>query len=337
MARTQAAQRTLIGRETTTGTAVAATRELSSLSVALSPEVESSAFRPRGTKYPTVVAANREHATGDLEGTPTYDELVYPLSSILTSATVAAVMNGGTPTGAYAWTFSPSSRAADTPVTYTVEQGDAALAERAAHLLFTDFGMAFSRSEVSLSGSAFAKALERGRTLTTGTAPVSADVVPILPGSVCVYVSDTVAGLGTDPSHVKNALSIEPSLGSRFNPVWFLNCREASFSGFVETPEPDASVDLTIEADAGGLTWADHFRTGATRFIRVESRGPLIAPGVEPSAYRLTWDMAVKVLEPGDYSDEDGVYAIAPSLQIVHDPTWGRAMQVTVVNKVAAL
>lgn len=337
MARSTVAQRTQIGRETIRGTAVPANRSLQSLSLPLVPSVESQPFRPRGSKYVTVIAPNKEWATGSLEGAPTYDEVIYPLSSILTAATTAAVMNGATETGAYAHTFEPSTNAADQPVTYTVEQGDGELAERSAHVLFTSFGLTFNRNEVTLSGEAFGTALERGVTLTAGATPVADDLVPILPGTVCLYVSDDPATLGTEVTHIDTGLSLEWSVGSRFNPVWYLNCREDSFSGYVETPEPDATANMMLEANAAGLEWPARFRTSETVFIRVEATGPQIEAGVAESAYRLTLDLAVKVLEPGEYSDEEGVYAIGPSLQIVHDPAWGRAMRATVVNTVAAL
>lgn len=339
MARSTAAQSTQIGAEpiNARGTAVPATKRLGSLGIPLSPEVESNARRMRGNKYPTVVEVNKEWATGDLEGSPTYDELVYPLSSILTQATTTQVMNGGTPTAAYVHTFEPASTAGDEPRTFTVEQGDTTHAERSSHVLFTDFTLTFSRDEVGISGSAFGTALERGITLTANPTPVATDLVPVLPGQVCLYVSDDVATLGDEGTHLPTGLSVEYSVGSRFNPVWYLNCREDSFSGFVETPEPDATANLTTEANAGGIAWADTFRTGATRFLRIEATGPQITAGVQASAYRLTIDVAVKVLNPGAYSDEDGVYAIQPELQIVHDPAWGRAHRVTLVNTVAAL
>lgn len=337
MARSTVAQAVQIGKETTPGVAVPANKRLQSLSVALSPEVESSSFRPRGSKYVTTVAANKEWSSGDLEGTPTYDEIVYPLSSVFTGATVAAVMDGATPTAANVWTFEPSTNDADLPVTFTLEQGDATLADQAAHLLFTDFGMNFTRDEVSLSGSAFAKALVRGFTLTPDPVAVAADLVPILPGQVCLYASSDPATLGTEATHIDTGLSLDLKVGGRFNPVWYLNCRADSFGAFVEAPEPDYSADLMLEADASGMEWAERFRTGETTFLRIEATGPEIEVGVPETAYRLTWDLAVKVLEPGEYSDEDGLYAIGPALQVVHDASWGRASRITVVNTVTAL
>lgn len=338
MVRSTVAQRTQIGLEVTTGTAVPATKILQSTTVELSPSVESSSFRPRGSKYPTVVAANKEWSEGDLEGAPTYNELVYPLASIFGKpANPTAILDAAVATGAYLWVFNTNSSAADVPATYTLEQGDTTLAEKAASLVFTDFGLDFSRDEASMSGSVIASTIARGVALTVGATPVSTDLVPILPGQVCVYVSATQATLGQAGTQVANVISVNPSVGGKYGAAWFLNCLQAGFSGIVEQAEPDFTVELAAEADAANLGWADRFRTGATRYIRIEATGPQIKAGVATTAYRLTWDLAVKTLEPGEYSDEDGVYAISPTLQVVHDATWGKASQLTLVNTVASL
>lgn len=336
--RSTVAQRTQVGLEGTPGTPVAALKVLQSLTVELSPQVESTAFRPRGSKYPTVVAANKEWAEGDLDGTPTYDEVIYPLASVFGKpANPTIIMDGATPTDARMWTFETHSAAPDVPATFTIEQGDETLAERATFATFTDFGLDFTRDEVGVSGSVIASALERGLALTVGATAVAVDLIPILPGQVCVYVSDDPDTLGDPITHLPTVIEVNPEVGGKFGPAWFLNCLVNGFSSIVEQPEPDFTVDLTVEANADGMDWAALFRTGATRFLRVEATGPQIADGIAASAYRFTWDLAVKVLEPGEYSDEDGVYAVAPSLQVVHDAGWGKASHIEVVNTVASL
>lgn len=342
MARQTSTQSLQIGRETTPGTAVPATKSLRSMSISLNPQVESEAFRPKGFKYATTVAANKEWAGGDIEGVPTYDEIVVPFSGILSQATVAQQMDGATPTGAYKWTFSPSSSSADNPAIYTIEEGDATIAERMTHGLVTDFDLDISRSEVGMGGTVIGQRLETGITKTINPVALAADLVPILPGQVCIYISDTRAGLGTVGASTAGArqgtaLSIHPSIGGRFEPVWYLNCILNSFGSYVEAPEPDFSLEYMVEANANGLAWLDKFRTGMTQFVRIEATGPTIYTGAAPQKYLLAWDFAVKVLEPGEKSDEDGVYAIAPTLQVVHDNTWGKATEVTVINKVASL
>lgn len=328
MARSTVAQRVQVGVEDTPGTTVAANKSLGSLSFAMNPSVETSTFRPKGNKYPTVVAPNKEFAEGDLTGTPTYDEIVYALSSVFGKATVTTVGAATT------WVFSPVSEGADDPQTYTVEEGDAAQAERTSHVLVTDFSMDIARDEVSLDGSAIGQRVETGVALTPAAAPVVPDLVPILPGQVCVYVSDDPATLGDPANRQGTVLHANPSIGGRFNPVWYLNCVLDSFGAFVEAPEPDFAIDYMVEANAAGMAWLDHYRDASTWYVRIEATGPEIEAGVN---YKFTWDFAVKVDEPGEKSDEDGIYAISPALTVVHSPSWGKATQITVVNTVAAL
>jgi hypothetical protein len=147
-----------------------------------------------------------------------------------------------------------------------------------------------------------------------------------------------VAGLTNVANRLGTALQVSPSVGGRFSPVWYLNCVLDSFGTYAEAPEPDFSVDLMVEANAAGLSWVERYRDGATRFLRVEANGPTVyTNGGTQIRKSLVWDFAVKVLEPGEKSDEDGIYALAPTLQVVHDPTWGRATQVTVRNQVSVL
>lgn len=345
MARSTVAQRQQIGVEATPGTTVPANKRLNSLGFDLSSSVDAAVQAARGTKYPSVVSANKEWAEGDLVGTPTYDEIVYALSSVFTTASVAQVMDGATPTGVYEWTFSPNTSGADTPKTFTVEEGmaaaggDPAIAERVSHVLLTDFGLEISRSEASLSGSAIGQRMTTGVVLTENPTDVAPDLVPILPGSVSIHIGPNRTDVQAQTAGTKQgkALSIAPTIGGRFNPVWYLDAALTSFGAFVEAPEPEFTIDYMVEADANGLAWLSRFRTGETQFVRIVAEGPNVYTGATSAGYRLTWDMAVKTLEPGEKSDEDGVYAIGPTLQVVHDPAWGKATEIKVRNKVAAL
>lgn len=342
MSRSTATQAVQIGREVTPGTAVPADVILSGLSLMLNPSVESDVFRPKGYKYPTLVTANKEWSSGSIEGTATYEELVVLLAAVMGQPVTAEILDTAIPTGAYRWTFSPQSSGIDTPQTYTLEQGDAEQGSQAAYGLITDMDLDVSRSEIKVGGSVFAGLIDNAAGMTAGATALVPDLHPIQPGQVCIYVAATHAGLdsGTDSDPAArwpNALSIHPSIGGRFNPVWFLNCTQDSFSGHVEAPEPDYALDFLVEADASGLAFLDDFRAGATKFVRIEATGPEIYSGGIVVKHRLRWDFAVKVLEPGEKSDEDGVYAVQPNLQVVHDATWGHASTVEVINTVASI
>lgn len=344
--RSTSAQVSQIGLEATPGTAVAATRRLGSLSIAPSIQAETEAFRPEGLKFPTVMVLNREWAEVDVEGTPTYEEVILPLSGAIDTATVSQVMDGATPTGAYEWVFVPDSLAADAPRTFTLERGQAGVqAERFTHLLFTSFGLEVSRSGVSLSGSGIAKAAESGVTPTAGLQP-PADLTPITPGQFSVYMADTAAALDgvggvSDPANrLGRVISTNPSIEDRYNPAWFVNAAEESFTTFVENPDgAGGTFGLTVEADAAGMGHLDTLRSGVTRFVRLEALGPVIYDaGAQPNLRMMfRWDMAVKAENADAWGDEDGIYALPWTFRPVHDTTWGRAQRVTVRNTVASL
>lgn len=319
------------------GVKVAATRRLASLAIAPKVEAETTAFRPKGIKYPTVQAANKVWASAEVSGQPTYDEIIVPLSSALTLPVVTNIMDGVTPTPAFKYVFSPKSSGADAPTTWTVESGEAN-GELFTHGLFTDFDLDVSRGEVTLGGTMVGQRLATGQALTAGLEVP--ELVPILPGQFSVYIADDPADLGTGAGTDKRltrVVSAHPQVGGRYNAAWFLNAADASFSTYVEAGEPDYTVDFLAEADADGLAFLDSLETGATKFLRVEAIGPVLAsmadfPGLTADeTYRLTWDLAVKVTDPGDFSDEDGVYAVGPTLTVVHDGGWGKASEVTVV------
>ena len=160
-----------IAPEATAGTApaaIASYKKLAALgwSFSITPTVQT--FRPAGQKYTTVTALNKEQTDMSLEGIPTYTEIVYPLSSVLTAATITAA--GGTTGSASGsrdmgddsthWFFQPSAADADSPISYTVYQGSVARSHRASYTQLTDFSIALNRNDTSLSGAAIGKAIE---------------------------------------------------------------------------------------------------------------------------------------------------------------------------------
>lgn len=343
--RSSVAQVSQIGLEATPGTAVAATRRLGSLSITPSISAETEMFRPEGLKFPTVQVLNREWAEVDVEGTPTFEEVIIPLSGAVDTAVVSAILDGATPTTAHEWVFTPDSLAADDPKTFTLERGQSGVqAERYTHMLFTAFGLEVSRGGVSLSGSGLAKAAERDATPTPGLQP-PAVLTPISPGMFSVYMADTHADLenagASDPAQrLGRVINANPSIEDRYNPAWFVNHTEPSFTTFVENPDgAGGTFGLTVEADDAGMGHLDTLRSGATKFVRVEALGPVIynAGTQLDLRYMFRWDMAVKVENAEGFGDEDGIYAIPWTLRPVHDSTWGKAQQITVRNKTAAL
>jgi len=318
-----------IGVEATAGTLTAANRALQSLSIQPGDKVEVSKFRPMGMKFPTLAALGKEWVEAKLSGQATYEEIVYPLASVLKAVTPTRITD---PSGvAYQWVFAPSSTAGDAVKTFTVEQGDASRAHRFTYGLVTGLDVEFGRKEVKIGGTMIGRGFTDGVTMTSS--PTALAMTPVLPAEINVYLADTHADLDTATA-LGRAINAKWSISDRFGPVWRLNRADASsFAAHVET-EPKLSVKLKVEADAEGMGLLSKMRSGDVGFVRIEAVGAEIETG---NHYELVFDMAFKVEDMSEFSDEDGVFALEWGLAGVHDATWGKALEVRVVNTIAAL
>lgn len=314
-----------VGIETVPGTAVAANKRLNSLNIDISPDGNVEVFRPTGNKFATVTAMGKEWTGLSIDGLPTYTELPYVLSSLLGTPVI-------TPDGtAYRYAWDVLSTAPDSPKTLTIEKGDANRAWKAAYGLIGELSMEYTREGISLDGSGMARLLTDGVTMTA--APTELELVPCLPTEVSVYLDDTDGDLGT--TKLLRALMASWSLGGdRYMGVWPLDAAQTSFAAHVEG-DPDATAALRMASDAVGMSLLPVMRAGSTKFLRIQNIGPVIGAG--PETYELTVDLAVKVNDMLEFSDEDGLYAVEYPFEIVHDATWGKALHVELVTTAATL
>lgn len=315
-----------IGVETTPGTSVAASKRLQSLSIEPSINATVNRFRPQGSKYETVAAIGKELVGAQLSGTGTYDEIIYPLSSVLTTGVHTTLAGDGEQ-----WVFTPAVFSEDTPKTFTVEYGSDVRAHKFTYGMVTEFGIDISRDSVGLSGALMGRRITDGITLTA--APTTFPLVPMLPNSFDVFVDDTFAGIGS--TKLGRALTCNWRIGNRSNPVWVIDSAQSSFVAHVETV-PTLECSMMLEADTAGMAYLDDLRSGGTIFTRILSTGPAI-PDAASDVYSFQIDMPSKIVNTGGFSDQDGVYAIEWTLTGTPDEDLGSALEVTVVNSLAAL
>ncbi len=328
MERSSISQAVQIGVEAVPGTAVAATRRLGSIGVELGVQADVNAQRPTGQKYANLQVLGKEWSEASVSGNPAYPELPYLFASLMSAPTITPVLNGTVPVASL-WTFDSSSFGADNPKTFTVEQGDAVRAQRAAYALLSDLTVGWSRDEVTLDGTMMARAIEDGIALTPAAAMLPQ--VPVRPAELSVYLDGAPADLGL--TKLLRAISGDWKLASRFGPVWVVDAAQPSYVAHVEG-EPEATFTLLQQADAQGMANLVSMRNGSTRFCRLEAVGPIIAGTVR---HKMTLDMAGQISDVGSFSDEDGVYAAEWTFGAVHDPDWGRAMKVQITTTTAAL
>lgn len=316
-----------IGVESTPGTNVAANKQMQSIGINSAVSMEPQRFRPMGNKFATILVPGKEWVEADIEGIASYSELLWLFASILKDPGAPATLD----TSARKYTFAPAAAAEDTVKTLTVEQGGVVRAHKFNYGLVTDLEITLNRDETSVGGTMIGQRLSDGITMTAG--PTAIPNVPIIPNEVDVYLDTTSAGLGT--TKLLRVLEATISISSRFNPVWVLNSANNSYVAHVEV-EPAAEITLMVEADTVGMGFLTQMRAGSTQFLRIKGTSATLA-GAATEKYSLTWDAAVKVKEVGDFSDEDGVYAIEWTLEMVYDATWGKAFTVDLVNKETSL
>lgn len=140
-----------VGAETTAGTAIVPTRQLASLKVTPSVNLETSQFKPAGYKWNTTSVLNKEWTASDVSGVADFREIVYPLCSVFKTVTPTTPGGG---TNSRNWTIAPTTSSADTPKSYTVWAGSEIRAERSTYGLFDSFGVKYTRgSGIEVSGS----------------------------------------------------------------------------------------------------------------------------------------------------------------------------------------
>ena len=313
-----------VGVETTSGTAVAANKRLSALMVEPQIRNDISKYRGSGFKFPAVTSLNKEWVEADLSGPITYTEIVYLLSSLMRTATIDS-----TDTPAIEWTFDIDADAADAQKTFTVEWGDATRALEFNYGLVTDLTMSFSRDGAEISGTMIGSAISDAITLTSS--PTVVGLVPVFPTQTIVKFADTAAGLTAAPA-LTRVISAEWALSDRYSPAYFMD-GDTDWATHIEV-ELTLTVKVKMEKDAAGMGLLTQMRSGATKFVRIESIGSIITASIP---YTLQVDTACKVVGEPTFSDEDGVECIEWEMEAFYDATWTRATQIVVINNVTAL
>lgn len=315
----------------TSGAPTSGTILMSALGFEPSPKFEGGDFRPAGQKLKTLAWVSKEWTEGALTGQATYNEIIYPLSSVLSRPTT-----GGSAASGYTYNFAIQSGAPDAPRTFTIEQGEPNNWNQITNMIVKEFGLSFGRDQIQLTGSAYGRAIvQKATAMSTATAT---DAVIVLPTDVCVYYGSTYGAITASPSGAKltRVLNTEFSIGNRYNPVWVLDCAEDSYVASVEA-EPEVSGSMLVEANTQGMGLMSDVQNANTRYVRIEAISSTGAgTGGAGNPFRLTVDLAVKFKDTPGYSDEDGLYAIGWNLMGINT-TSVAAIKVEVCNNVAPI
>jgi len=320
-----------VGAESTSGTAVSASKLMSYLSLEPDFELQFNTFQPIGQVVPSSVTPGKDSTVFNVTGKGSYSELIVPLCSVLTNVSPSTVE-----TTARLWDFIPLGRSEDTVKSYTVEYGSATRAQKNTYGLFNGLTLTFNREEgIEVGGSAFGQQMQDNITLTAG--PTAYEDKPILPTHLDVYVDTTSGGLGG--TKLLRDFNAEFSISDRWGQVWPINSANASFTSHVATM-PTVTLKLTVEADSSGMAYLVNARAGDTRYVRLAAVAPSAYgfAGAGTAPYQLLIDMAGKINEV-KFTEVDGIKCVDYTFTAIYDTAWssGRYLRVQLQNKTAAL
>lgn len=315
-----------LGMEVTEGTTVPATVILQSMNIEFTPQVNTKNIRAAGYKFPSQTNLNKEWSTARVTGGPTFEEVIYPLSSLMKKVTPVP---GGTTSKV--WTFDPGTKTLETCQSFSVEKGQSVRAEGMPGAKFDSFGLNVTRDDTAVQGTMLAQAITDGITMAAGATELA--LHPILPHYWCIYLDPTYTAFGT--TKLLRCVEFDWTYGAQWGPLWAINCAQSSYATTVQT-EPKFTGSLVMEQDAAGMQQLTNLRQGTPIFIRAEAIGPQIDVGPPAHTYRITADFAWKVAGMTE-GMRDGVQVVTWPLEINHDSGWGRAVKIVVENVAATL
>jgi len=319
-----------VGVETTPGTQVAANKLMPGLSWGVGPRMESKEYRAQGWKFDTASQRHKYWAEGSLDGPLNFEEIIYPLATLITPPTPTTPSGG---TNSREWLYKPLGQGNETLKTLTVEQGDSLAAQIATNVAATDLSFELAKDDIMVKGNVI------GRAPITGTLTGSPTALPQQIGSarqIDVYIGNTLGALGVtlfgSGNKVTDAYSEAFGIGKKLNPRWVHNTDYTSFRDLVELPSK-LTASVSTEHNAQSRSLFDEIPNNPLKYVGYRVTGPIIEGSIR---YMFEIVMAAKITA-AEEGDDDGVWGYKYNFNPQYDATLGSAFWIRVVNTRTAL
>lgn len=324
-------QSLLLQKETTPGTPlVAAMKKVLGIKGTPGWEIESEDFKASGSKVNTARVINTEVASIDIEAVQDYNAIIWPMTGAFGAPVTTAVVGA---TGAYEHAFTLKAWESDPLVTFTGMWGDADRTVQLPYMYFNSFGLTVNRGGLSLTTGAMARRPELGVAMpTVGVTTVPS--VPVASRSWDLFSDPTWAALGTTKLLAMYEGSLE--FGDKYVPDYVVNSAQPSFSDVLEAEDTAYNGNLKIGFDATAAAYIADYQSGALRFLRFMSEGPVIEGTTK---YRIEIDVCVRIDQPGKFESAPNSPArtLPFTFSLTVDPTTNNVAKARVINTVASL
>ena len=324
-----ALKRIQAGKETTPGTAVAATAKWMGMSLA--GNLKDREIVQPSDERGSLAAAHRSYSPAylwedKLSGEVTFEDLILLLSM--------AVKGGVSPTtvdtSAKLWTFAPSLTSANNPDTFTIEFGDDTQAYEAEYCFAKSLEISATVGEaLKFSADLVGRQLSP-TTFTTGLADRS--VESALAAKTKLYIDDAGGTIGTTQQEAM-LLDWTWRLPDHFAPKSHQN-GSLYFTAHGEV-KMKPELELLCEFVAGVATLRTKYAAETRQLVRLKTEGSLA--GAESALRTVQIDGAYKIVSFDTLDERNGASIVRLTLHGEYDSTWGKLFEVQVQNAVAAL
>jgi len=338
MAGIKALRKIQIGKETTAGTAVAATtiwRGMGTLSddrelVFVDEDVGS--YMSPGRVY--IPKKEASIALDEVEAT--FEQAPYIFAMSIENIT-SGVVDAGTGATGYIYQYDvPTGSTANTIQTYTFEGGDNQRVDEVEYCHVTDWTLSGAPGEaIKLSANV------RGRQATDAefTGALSVPTVEhALFQKGKLYIDATGGTIGTTQvANVWKGFTVNYPSAIKAN---YTGDGNLYFTATVFTGHNEAPITGEIVLDHGTVAEAEigFARAGTTRLVRFLIEGDALTTAGDTYTYKtLQVDAAIKYTEVPDIGDADGDSILTFPFRVVNSSSDSLGMQIIVVNELSAL
>lgn len=320
-----------IGKETTAGTAVAATSILRFENGYLDDQREVVHVSENVGYLSKVNRTNTPKLLGsfNMNGVATFEQICYVLESSIKTVSPA---NDGSGSGKIR-TYTGETTAANTTATYTLEGGDNQQAYEMEHAFAKSWTLSGAgANSLQLSGDWYGRQIQKA-TFTSSLSLPSVDEINFGEGKLYIDgVSGTMGATQVTNTWLDFSLKYTSGLQERFTG------NGNKYFGTVEHVGPEITLDLTLEHDTNAVSLFDAFQSETPYQIRMLFEGPaLTTAGTTYSKKTLRIDLVGKVEKWGTPKDDNGVSTIPVTFRAAYDGTCAKFFEMVVVNQLASL
>ena len=327
-----------IGKESVSGTALAATTVLRGVGAMLGDqrkveEVEEVIGIIGGADRDAIVQLL---TMIDVPAKPiTPEQFQYVLAMALGGPTTGAA--DGVGTDKIFITNIPTT-AQPTAVTYTVEGGDSFEVERSEYCVVTKF-------TITMAANALAKLqfsiMGRQSTRMSGgfTAALALPALSELPVNKAKVYLDAIGGAYGTTQVANTIIGAQINVTTQWVPQFTMDGNlYYSYPSYADT-KVEGAITFLHDTAAGGATGAKaDFRARTPRLLRIDLIGDAVTtPGTLYSTKKVIIDLPIKYLSAPAISDQNGVDQIVFSFRSRYNATAGNAGKFTVVNELTTL